>query len=112
MATFTYYPDWGPAPNMTPSRLSAEFGEGYGQRAGKGLNQFLPTWNLTFSKRSQAEALAIYNWFKNNQAHLTAFDWTSPDGTVGKFVADEFTPPYPVSFNQWTTTAKVRQVPA
>lgn len=111
MATFTYIPDWAPAPTMTPARRSIKLGEGYDQRSGSGLNQFLPTWPLSFTKRSQTEATAIYNFFKNNLAHITPFDWTSPDGVVGKYVADEFTPPYPVSFGQWATTAKVRQVP-
>lgn len=112
MATFSYNPDWGSAPSMTPRRLTATFGDGYEQRAGAGLNQLLPSWSLNFTKRTQTEATAIYTWFKTNQAHLTAFDWTAPDGTVGKWVADEFIPPFPASYGQWSITAKFRQVPA
>ena len=112
MATFSYSPDWGAAPEMTPGRLSSKLGDNYEQRVGNGLNQFMPTWSLTFSKRTQTEALAIYNFLKTNQCHITAFDWTAPDGTVGKFVTDTFTPATPASYGQWTTTAKFRQVPA
>jgi len=111
MATFTYSPDNNCAPSMKPSRLTSSFGDGYEQRAGAGLNQLLPTWQLSFSKRTQTEATAIYTWLKTNTAHITAFDWTAPDGTVGKWIADTFIPPYPVSYGQWTITANFRQVP-
>lgn len=112
MATFPYAPDWGCVPTMTPNRFGSRLGDGYDQRVGAGLNQFLPEWPLSFTKRTQAEATAIRNWLKNNNAHITAFDWTAPDGTVGKFVADTWIPPFPVGYNNWSITAKFRQVPA
>jgi len=111
MATFPYSPDWGCQPTMTPSRIKTDMGDGYEQRVGAGINRFMPTWPLTFSKRTQTEAQAISTWLRTNNADITSFDWTSPDGTTGKFVADDFIPPYPVSFNNYTITAKFRQVP-
>lgn len=112
MATFTYIPDWGPSPDLQPRILQAKFGDGYDQRAPNGLNDLLPTWNLVFSHRTQAEALAIAAWFAANKAHVTAFDWTAPDGTVGKWVAEKWTPAKPEDYGSWSVTANLRMVPA
>lgn len=110
MATFPYACDWSPAPDMPLRRLTAQMGDGYEQRVTDGLNPYLPTWSVNFTKRSETEAKAIHAWLRANNAGVTAFDWTSPDGTVGKFVADKMTPAYPTAFNNWATHAAFRQV--
>ena len=44
-----------------------------------GLNPILPTWKLNFTKRTQAEAQAIYSWLVAQNAHYTpASDWAAP----------------------------------
>lgn len=78
MATFTYAPDWGASPELEPGLRSVRFGDGYEQRATNGLNPILPTWKLQFTKRTQAEAQAIYSWMVANNAQVTAFDWAAP----------------------------------
>lgn len=78
MATFTYMPDWGATPELTPRVRSVAFGDGYSQDAPDGLNTILPVWKLTFSKRTQAEAQAIYSWLIAQNAHYTRFDWAAP----------------------------------
>lgn len=83
MATFAYAPDWGATPSLEPRIKTAKFGDGYEQRAEDGLNTLLPTWKLTFGKRTQAEAQEIYRWFIANKAHTTAFGWAAPgEGTA------------------------------
>lgn len=78
MATFTYMPDWGATPELEPRVRSVQFGDGYSQDAPDGLNTILPVWKLTFSKRTQAEAQAIYSWLIAQNAHYTRFDWAAP----------------------------------
>lgn len=110
MATFTYVPDFGPSPELTPRILKASFGDGYEQRAEAGLNPYMPTWNLTFSIRSETEAKAIAAWLQTNKAASTPFDWTAPDGTTGKWIADKWTPARPDSHNAWSVAATFRKV--
>ncbi|BDU72401.1 phage tail protein [Mesoterricola silvestris] len=112
MAAFTYIPDWGPDPSLEPATRTVNLGDGYEQRSNKGLNPYLPTWNLTFSKRSQGEAQAIAAWFIANTANVTAFTWTAPDGDTGLWVADKWTPAKPVDYNSWAVSAIFRKVPA
>lgn len=112
MATFTYSPDWGCKPTMTPRVNKCQFGDGYDQRSGDGINTRLPTWPLTFSVRSQTEALAIESWLETNNADTTSFDWTAPNGVAAKWVADEWTPATADDWGSWSITAKFRQVPA
>jgi phage-related protein len=111
MATFTWTPDLGAEPDMEPRRLAVGFGEGYEQTAPDGLNPFLPTWDMTFSGRSLAEVQAIYAFLTSNMAHVTSFDWTAPDGTVGKWKADKWTPAKPQGGSAWSIKAKFRMVP-
>ena len=82
MATFPYSPDWGCKPTMTPRVNKCQFGDGYDQRAGDGLNTRLPVWPLTFSVRSQTEALAIASWLATNNADVTPFEWAGVNGGV------------------------------
>jgi len=112
MATFTYAPDWGCKPTMQPRILQAKFGDGYDQRAGDGLNTRLPVWPLTFSVRTQTEATAIAAWLAMNNADVTPFDWVAPDGTVGKWIANKWTPATPDDYGSWSVQVEIRQVPA
>ncbi len=111
MATFPYAPDWGCKPTMTPRVLKAQFGDGYDQRVSDGINTRLPVWPLTFSVRTQTEAQAIASWLATNNADTTSFDWTAPDGTVGKWIANKWSPATPDEYNSWSVTAEFRQVP-
>lgn len=78
MATFTYIPDWGASPELTPSIKKAGFGDGYEQRAENGLTPYLPTWNLQFSRRTETEAKAIAAWLQTNKAATVPFQWAPP----------------------------------
>lgn len=83
MTTFTYIPDWAPTPDQDLRIKRSRFGDGYEQRSEDGLNAIQPTWKLTFSRRTQAEAQAIQTWLVANKAYVNAFDWAAPgEGTV------------------------------
>ena len=75
---FPYTPDWAPEPTLEPNVLSVRFGDGYEQAAENGLNAYLPSWDLTFSRRTEAEARAISLWFQDNRARVSPFEWALP----------------------------------
>lgn len=111
MATFPYTPDVNPNPSLDPATRKVDLGDGYEQRSNKGLNPYLPVWELVFSVRSETEAKAISAWFQTNTANVTSFTWTAPDGTSGQWVADKWTPAKPVDYNSWAVSASFRKVP-
>lgn len=63
---------------MEPRIRVAKFGDGYDQRSRDGLNTFLPTWKLSFSKRTEADIKQIYYWLISNVADVTPFTWAAP----------------------------------
>jgi len=48
METFPYIPHTGSQGQMTPRTLVVQFGDGYVQEAGDGINPMLRTWNLVW----------------------------------------------------------------
>jgi phage-related protein len=62
---FKFIPDWSPAFSVNPRISKVEFGDGYTQRVGKGVNTMLRSVSLTFSGRSDAEAAAILSFFES-----------------------------------------------
>jgi phage-related protein len=108
MATFTTPVDFGAQLSKKPRVLAAQFGDGYQQRLGDGINIAPEEWQLTFSTRTAAERDGILA-FLNARNGIEAFDWTSPAGTVGKFMCPEWTySPQNAATN--TITAKFMQV--
>ena len=84
LTTFTWNPDPGPSANHDIRVLSVNFGDGYVQDTGNGINTDLPPWSITLSGRSLTEFNAI-------KAFLVAlppggrFNWTPPAGVVGLY---------------------------
>lgn len=64
---------------------TAQFGDGYSQRAKDGLNNVYDTWPLTFTG-SEAEIAAI-KAFLDATGGATNFYWTPPLRTQAKFIA-------------------------
>lgn len=74
MSDFEYQPARGAVPTHRPRVKTAQFGDGYGQRAADGINNDLVTWNLTFNRvRSDIEAIAAF--FKS-KGGVIPFTWT------------------------------------
>jgi phage-related protein len=78
-------------------------GDGYEQRAPDGINNLEQKWSLRFETRTTTEANAITS-FLETQAGVVAFDWTAPDGTVGKWVCQTWNKT-PSNFNNWSVAA-------
>lgn len=90
MATFTHPASKGSRSESNPRILSNKFGDGYEQRIGDGINTLLPVWQLQFNTLSQSDANSIVSFFESH-AGVTAFDWTPPTGSAGKFVCKTWT---------------------
>ena len=89
MATFTYTPDFGAELKEVPRVRVAKFGDGYEQRSAEGINAIQEVWSLSFNTRTNAERDAI-RAFLRARAGVEAFDWTTPLGTVGKWVCRDW----------------------
>jgi len=82
METFSYTPSFETQAMMTPRTLVAQFGDGYVQEAGDGINAMLRPWDLVFSNRSAATGvtptLKQINDFLTAHAGYVRFLWTQP----------------------------------
>ena len=108
MAIFTIAPDYSVTMAVKPRVLVGQFGDGYQQRVADGINTRGEDWQLTFSARTPAERDQILAFLEARGA-VEAFDWTSPRGTVGRFVCPEWGY-VPVSAAANTVTARFVQV--
>jgi phage-related protein len=84
MATFTWIPDFPIEGEIQPRMRVAQFGDGYAQRVGDGINTMPRVYRPKFTARTQAEAGAIDTFLKANVA--LAIDWTPANQAAGKFV--------------------------
>jgi len=57
--------------------IMAQFGDGYIQRAPKGINSLKETHDIAFVNRSETEIQAIMDFFEDKKG-VTAFDFTYP----------------------------------
>jgi phage-related protein len=85
MATFSYTASIGASVSYSPKVRTTQFGDGYELRLAYGLNTRAEVWDLTFNGKSTSDADDIDDFLKARNS-VEAFDWTSPSGTVGKFV--------------------------
>lgn len=110
MATQTFTPavDYGSHLSKKPRVRAAQFGDGYQQRVGDGINTAPEEWAINFTGRTAAEANEILN-FLEARAGVEAFWWVSPRGTVGLFICPEWTHA-PSSYSSHSITAKFQQV--
>lgn len=87
--TFTWVPSHGTQVKRRPRVLKAQFGDGYAQRVGDGINNSPQKWDIRFEDISKADALAIDNYLAG-KGGVTKFSWTTPDGVTANFVCEEW----------------------
>lgn len=63
--------------------LRADFGDGYSQVAGDGINAYNETWQMSFNNRPKADVAAI-RAFLDSVSEISPFDWTPPDEVTVK----------------------------
>jgi phage-related protein len=88
--TFTWRAVNTAAGQVTLRTLSAQFGDGYSQAAGDGLNNKVQSWPLQFAGR-QAEILAIQDFLDRHKGYKS-FYWTPPLGVQGLYRVPEYSP--------------------
>lgn len=103
---FTWRPTGQPAGTVTFRRLSAQFGDGYRQVAGDGLNTKGQSWPLQFSG-SKEQMGAILAFF-DRHAGIRAFLWTPPLGEEGLYEVTSYSPT-PMGGPAYTLSATFQQ---
>jgi phage-related protein len=81
--TFTYDPITDPVGTSTYRTLTAQFGDGYSQVAGDGINNVYDTWSLSFAGAS-ADVAPVKSFLDALQGYLP-FYWTPPLGVQGLY---------------------------
>lgn len=87
--TFTWQPSFPATQISRPTVRRIKYGDGYEQRLRYGLNQDLKQWQLVFDNRTDAERSEI-TAFLTARGGAEAFNWTTPFGSTGAFVCDEW----------------------
>lgn len=77
---FTYAPSYTSQRKHAPRALLAQFGDGYEQRAGDGINTNPQEWDLTFENLGDTDADALLGQLDGYGA-VTSFTWTPPRGS-------------------------------
>lgn len=105
---FTYLPDFGTSQKYDTKPKLINFGDGYTQRLSFGTHAEQVEWQLPFSQRTNAERDLIRAYLRGAKGE-TAFSWTPPYGSAGKFVCSEWKTDY-ASYNNNTINATFRKV--
>jgi len=77
MDTFTWQVSFGTSKDVAPRVRKAQFGDGYAQRIGDGINADLEKWSVQMTNVPHAEADSIDAFLKAKGGY-EAFYWTSP----------------------------------
>jgi len=88
-------PDLSATPEREPIILRADFGDGYFQATGDGINPYKDTWEMSFTNRPKAQIDEIDAFVKGKNG-VTSFYWTPPNEAVA-------TPP-----KRWVTVGAIR----
>ena len=107
MSTFTFSPTYGATENVAPKVKKAQFGDGYQQRTGDGINRTARLWSLTF-EGTKADIDAI-DLFLETEDGITSFDYTPPCGPAGKFICSGWSSSIN-QFNNWSLSANFQEV--
>lgn len=76
-------PDAGPSNKPTFAVLTNDFGDGYINAVGDGLNNVRDTWAVTWSNLPPVIGDAV-ELFLRTMAGFTPFMWTPPKGSIPK----------------------------
>ncbi|WP_431221727.1 phage tail protein [Serratia sp. L9] len=88
LETFTYAARVNPTGDHSFRVREVQFGDGYKQQVGDGLNAELQSWSLTFVGNWQ-RITEIRNFFKRH-AGYKSFKWTSPNFELGLYTCNKF----------------------
>lgn len=90
---FTWLPDQGATKSVTTRTNSLQYGDGYEQSVGDGMNTVIESWTLNFTLRPRTEIDAI-DAFLTAKGGVERFDWATPQGLTKRFKCVAWTPAY------------------
>lgn len=90
LETFTWSPLNGPTADIQNRTRSAQYGDGYEQIVGDGINTEHQSWPLTFTGM-KSEILPILAFVRAHR-ELRAFKWVNPLGELGLYRATQIKP--------------------
>ena len=105
-------PSYGSKPQVEFRILSADFGEGYTQRVGDGLNTKIEKWDMTWNNLTTGEKDVIIN-FLDAREGAEAFNFTMPGKSSSeKWICNRYqaTPTNPSFFSISAEFEKVYDV--
>ncbi|WP_375745373.1 phage tail protein [Corallococcus interemptor] len=82
MERFPFTPDYGAQADSVPRVRKAQFGEGYTQRSGDGLNPVLRRWARQFSSLTKLDADSLES-FLRARVGVEPFEFVTPDTAWG-----------------------------
>lgn len=77
METFSWPVSYGTQKEVAPRVRKAQYGDGYSQRVGDGINTDLEKWSVQLTNVPHAEADSIETFLKAHGGY-EAFYWTRP----------------------------------
>lgn len=87
LETFNWSPLNGPTADIQNRNTEVQYGDGYAQVSGDGINTESQKWPLTFTGWN-AEILPILKFLREH-AGTRAFKWTNPLGELGLYRSSE-----------------------
>lgn len=105
----TYHPDWGLERSFKPKVLKAQFGDGYAQRAGDGINSNPVSIKATWTNATTAEKNYLVNFFAARKGYQSFFYTYQDEGAALAYVCEEWTYTHNDS-GGYTVTATLMQV--
>lgn len=107
--TFSYTPSKAFSSTTKLRVAVSQFGDGYSQRVGLGINRVTKEWNLVFKARSVEQAEEIENFFVA-RAGVDGFLWTPPgESTTYSVICNEWSKTYDSHLSA-TIQAKFTQI--
>ena len=85
---FGWRPLAEPRGTVSHRGLKAQFGDGYAQIAGDGINTKSESWPLEF--RGRAAQIRLIREFLDRHGSSQSFTWTPPLGQAGQYTAGEY----------------------
>lgn len=110
METFNYDVELGADGDVTQATWENEFGDGYVQAGGIGINTKRQVWNLTKSGAlEEGDELALVWSFLDRHEGYKSFLWTPPGGMMGRYRCTGYKP-RTVGVNLFTLSFIFKQV--
>ena len=87
--TFTYCPSYGAKLNETPNVAKSELGDGYVQRAKRGIQNNPKAWNLSFPIKNTTQTNGILTFFRNHGG-TDSFIWVDPENYSSRWICEKW----------------------